>query len=701
MQNNSYEKTFSPIVSVVISMYNCEEFLPELLSMFSNQTFTDFEVICVIDGSSDRTEEIVKNYCDTDQRFLYVVRENIGPGAARNTGLDMARGKYVIFSDADNEYYTEYLKKLYETAVKNEAQIVMCRFVEKDHKLNSVTVKGFDEKQFQENVPYSHCDIEDIFVSVNGRITNKLYNTEFLRKNKLRFPEIRVSEDDFFSSAGLSVADRIFVIYDILSNCNLHSNLNSIRSSYIHSQYEAVDSIRLLYKWIKDHSLLEIHGEDYLKWINKMLLFYGGMKVTPKLISEFAHLLNAEEPFKSMTSGEIRKYIGAGLFAVGTRRKLKELSNFVSPDLIESDKELSDLLNYCKNVVHTSDLLIQISKERYVRDFYKPEAIPFLTEEKKADYYINLHVPEKVCLEASTICQLRCAGCGFQRGDGDDLGRGYLTIENFKKFCEMNPFVREIELANYGEIFMNPDLVKIMYHAKEIGVSLSAWHGSNFNTVSDEQMQAMVDTEFLGIRLSIDGASPETYSKYRIGGNFDKVIENVKKLIELKKKAGARYPILKWGYIFTEHNELDIGKAKEMARSLGIPIYFKRNWDKTYTPVNREYMKKETGFEELTESEYSAVHKVNPFNDLCNYIFRKPQINWDGRLLGCCTRRYATFDVNVFEVGLVRAIRSAKYIEAKECLLTVHPDRERYSSCTCYDCETRKKREQAGLAFEL
>ena len=97
-------------------MYNCEEFVSNLLKMFSDQSFPDFEVICVIDGATDGTEEAVKNFCETDDRFRYVVRENGGAGAARNTGIDEAKGEYIVFPDADDEYRSEYLLKLYETA---------------------------------------------------------------------------------------------------------------------------------------------------------------------------------------------------------------------------------------------------------------------------------------------------------------------------------------------------------------------------------------------------------------------------------------------------------------------------------------------------------------------------------------------------------------------------------------------------------
>ena len=329
------------------------------------------------------------------------------------------------------------------------------------------------------------------------------------------------------------------------------------------------------------------------------------------------------------------------------------------------------------------------------------EEIKKLTPEELRDYDIYRLVPERVRLEVSTVCQLRCAGCGFQRGGADDLGRGFLSLENFIKFCDKNPFVREIEISNYGEPFLNPNLVEIMNIAKERGISLVCLNGSNFNTVSDEQIRALVDTGFKEITLSIDGASQESYEKYRIGGDFNRVIENVKKLQAYKKEKGSVFPKLNWQYILMEHNELEIGKAKALAKELDIPIHFKLNWDSSYKPVNREYLIKETGKKELTQAEHSAAHKVHPFNGLCEQMFIRSQINWDGRLLGCCTRRYATFDVNVFEVGLIEAIRSPKYILNKECLLTVYPDEERYSSCTCYACGTRLQREKAGIAFSL
>ena len=335
-------------------------------------------------------------------------------------------------------------------------------------------------------------------------------------------------------------------------------------------------------------------------------------------------------------------------------------------------------------------------KNRKIKKIYMKFSAPIMNL-----YYTHLYLPEKVRLEACTICQLKCTGCSFQHGGGDNLGRGYLSLENFKRFLEMNPFVREIELSNYGEIFLNPDLVGIMYHAREKGVVLTAKNGTNFNTVSEEQMRAMVETGFREVSLSIDGASQETYSRYREGGNFDTVIHNIRKLQEIKREAGSQFPMLSWQFILMAHNELDVGKAKQMANDLDLPIRFKLNWDKTYKPEHREYLMQETGLTELTEAEYEASHEVHRYNGICQQIFMKPQINWDGRLIGCCTRHYATFDVNVFEVGIQDAIHTAKYMQAKHCLLKTYPEPAKFGECVCFNCEYRQIRERSGKALQL
>ena len=384
----------NPQITVVIPMYNCSEYVSDVLPMFADQSFHDFEVICVIDGATDNTEELVKKFCDNDERFSYAVRENGGPGAARNKGLEMARGKYIIFSDADDEYSPEYLKKLYETAVKHDAQIVVSRFVERDSSIDADNIRGFDNENLYENIVYSHKGIDNLFKVFSARVTNKLFNLGFVRANGLVFPNIRVSEDAYFSYATLSIAERIVVIYDTLHTYRLHINQNSLSTNRLRFRHESVDSVRLLYQFLKKNFLLDYHKEDFMKRADYVLTYEGGNGATPKFISEFAHMLNEEEPFDTITSGEILKYMKEGLFAENAAKKETELKNNVDSKTIKADKELNYLLNCYRNRIHTAELIREVSKERYGRDFENEQLRTEINENliiKKAEEIFEKH----------------------------------------------------------------------------------------------------------------------------------------------------------------------------------------------------------------------------------------------------------------------------------------------------------------------
>ena len=369
------EKKTDRAVSVIIPMYNCEDYVPNLFKLFSEQSFTDFEVICVIDGATDSTEEAVRKFRETDARFRFVVQENRGPGAARNTGIDEARGRYIIFPDADDEYSEHYLKRLYDTAIEYDAQITICRFTEKDYRSQTIMEWGFDKKKFVPNTIYSHKDINNIFTSVMSRITNKLYNSDFLRMHRLRFPELRAGEDSYFCCASLAVADRIVVISDNLMTYRLHFNPDSCCSTRGKVQHDAVDSLRLLYQWLKSNNCLDVHKEDFMLKVNASLKFDGGYQATPRYISEVAHMLNAEEPFDTMTSGEILKYLENSLFPNKEIGNEADVKNGNHLKLTNGEKDLISNTEAFINRLHVAELIRQVSKERYGRDFERKDSL--------------------------------------------------------------------------------------------------------------------------------------------------------------------------------------------------------------------------------------------------------------------------------------------------------------------------------------
>jgi MoaA/NifB/PqqE/SkfB family radical SAM enzyme len=274
--------------------------------------------------------------------------------------------------------------------------------------------------------------------------------------------------------------------------------------------------------------------------------------------------------------------------------------------------------------------------------------------------------------------------------NGGTMGKGYLSFDNFRKLIESNPFINEVELSNSGEIFLNPDLVDIMEYAYSKGVRLTAFNGVNFNHVTDTQLESLVKYHFYGMSISIDGASQDIYSKYRVNGDFDTVIENIKKLNEYKKRYNSNNPLLEWQYIIMEHNELDVPAAKMKAKELGIPIRFKLTWDNSYQPKHTDMLKKETGLRALTRNDYQTMmKKTYAGTGTCDQMFLSPQINWDGRLLGCCEVFKEDYGVNVFEIGLRKALQSRKFIDAKRFLLQTVPEKMTDSDFPCLKCEKR------------
>ena len=108
--------------------------------------------------------------------------------------------------------------------------------------------------------------------------------------------------------------------------------------------------------------------------------------------------------------------------------------------------------------------------------------------EKYAD---AVYLPSKVRLESCTLCQLKCKCC-YMRNDVNTVGIGYLRFADFMRFVDRHPYVKEIEISNSGEIFLNKDLPAIMEYAFHKRVALTAWSGANFNNVSDEALDALV-----------------------------------------------------------------------------------------------------------------------------------------------------------------------------------------------------------------
>lgn len=258
----------------------------------------------------------------------------------------------------------------------------------------------------------------------------------------------------------------------------------------------------------------------------------------------------------------------------------------------------------------------------------------------------------------------------MRTGDYGTMGKGYLKYEDFSKFIKENSCIKKIEISNNGEVFLNPDLKSILLLAKEREIDVTIANGTNFNTVSDEILELLVKTQVSFINISIDGASQEVYSLYRRKGDFNRVISNIKKLNDYKKRYNSKYPILQWQYILMPQNECDVEKASILAKQLNMTMFYKYECVKgEFNPQNRDRLEKITGLKYFSMEEYNENNEKAYGSEMCYQTLFEPQINYDGRLLGCCMLWDNDFGINVFEEGLTNSLNSEKYLKMVYLLL--------------------------------
>ena len=269
----------------------------------------------------------------------------------------------------------------------------------------------------------------------------------------------------------------------------------------------------------------------------------------------------------------------------------------------------------------------------------------------------------------------------------ETIGAGWLSIERFRELLDANAFVREVELSNWGEVFLNPDLLKIFEYAHARRVRLTISNGANLNDVREDVLEGLVRFGVRHVTCSIDGATPETYAAYRRRGHLERVLRNVETINRHKSLRRSRFPELDWQFVPFGHNEAEIGEARRMAERLGMRFRVKLAWGDLYgedfSPVrDRALVSRESGSSAADRAEFELRHGTPYLADICHQLCIQPQVNFDGRLLGCCVNHWGDFG-NVFETGLLPAVNGEKMRYARQMLLGRSPARTDIPCSTC------------------
>ena len=179
-------------ISIIIPAYNVEKYIEDMLKDVINQTFTDFEAIIINDGSTDGTQNIVDEYCNNDSRFKSIIKENGGVSSARNAGLDIAKGDYVVFWDPDDAIPKKSLEYLYDCITKENADMAIGMRV-LDNGMEIIRAASLSQLISQQEI--SKMDGRHVWVF---SACNRLFKRSIIEENNIRFKNISLGEDSVF-----------------------------------------------------------------------------------------------------------------------------------------------------------------------------------------------------------------------------------------------------------------------------------------------------------------------------------------------------------------------------------------------------------------------------------------------------------------------------------------------------------------------
>ncbi|WP_334085373.1 glycosyltransferase family 2 protein, partial [Helicobacter typhlonius] len=264
-----------PLVSVIIPIYNVEAYVSQCLDSIINQSYTNLEIICVNDGSTDKSGQIVQEYAKRDCRIIYLEQENQGGGAARNTGLDRAKGEWILIFDADDYMRPFAIETLVQRALQTQAQIVIAQSEELSQDGNIVPMDwALRLDLLPQKERFDYKDLGDyVFGFCVGWAWDKLYNRAFIESHNLRFEPVKSPSDDLlFTFSSLVRADSISVCEKMLFTHRKHAT--SLESSRDKNPTLFLSSVQVWKNSLMDMGIFSQVQRSFMNWTLSFCLWH-------------------------------------------------------------------------------------------------------------------------------------------------------------------------------------------------------------------------------------------------------------------------------------------------------------------------------------------------------------------------------------------------------------------------------------------
>lgn len=261
------------MISIIIPVYNGEKYLRKCLDSVTGQSFQDVEILIVNDGSKDRSQQILEEYAARDTRIQLICQENKGVSAARNAGLDRARGEYIFFFDCDDVLMNDALKALHAAALSTGADLVIGNYKYLHQATGELQTPG----QWVRSCVFSGSEILQC-CHLTCLPPNKLWKRSLIEEHGIRMYDLKMGEDLSFFLRVLTRCQKVATVEDCIFHYRIYDGSSSYSYNMNAVQYiDAFDLIEKDYRELGDR-------EDFTRELMYDRLFYyvGTLKRLPR-----------------------------------------------------------------------------------------------------------------------------------------------------------------------------------------------------------------------------------------------------------------------------------------------------------------------------------------------------------------------------------------------------------------------------------
>lgn len=341
-------------LSVIIPVYNVEEYLRECLDSVCNQTLTDIEIICIDDGSTDNSLDILNEFASKDSRIKIITKENGGQATARNLGIKEAQGEYVAFVDSDDFIEPEMFEKLYAKSKENNLDIAMCKIATYDNQTEEIKDNVWYYmmgvfRDFEKDI-FNHKDTKEFTCHIAVTPYNKIYKNSLLKDNNILFPEGVIFEDEKFFYDTYLRADRISIVDEFLYYYRVNRKGSTVDITKENDYTDIIPISKQIRETFKDTG----NYEDYKILLANRFIHLQLSRFTqtsPKYKEKFFNLMK-EDLNELLEDNDIKNNLEADVeFRVSKILKAKDFKDFEKLD----ETKLFSVVMACYNTAKYLD----------------------------------------------------------------------------------------------------------------------------------------------------------------------------------------------------------------------------------------------------------------------------------------------------------------------------------------------------------